>query len=399
MLEETEKKSPDKVKKSRQLGATTLDAIRSMRAMKGEIKAKSPEEQESKMSPDKLARHMKTKEAATKKAVEQATKSHKAIGKQQKKAGIEKIKQVAAEKTKKVQEVPRQAGSAGIHSEIKDRIDAHSKLVGLGAPISDLLTDLNYIRHQVDIAHAQKKLSDTHHEHFSNMIGKIKDAHIARANFNTLQNAIEKNHLPVTKELLDHMHKLSHFEFNPEGDYKEEWNKRNRRVSYLNRLAASIGYKPTTTKTTKRFMGIPYGSKEETKNVYESKEAENEHPYVKVSKGKDKTVPPRTEVAGRASHASGNSSGPDVDEQTIQIIKDVILERTAGRPAPIRYVGHRGSTARAGARAGLPRRGLTRRKPGWYLKRARARHLRGAVSPLGSAMAAERARRARRVRR
>lgn len=387
MLEETEKKSPDKVKKSRQLGATTLDAIRSMRAMKGEIKAKSPEEQESKMSPDKLARHMKTKEAATKKAVEQATKSHKAIGKQQKKAGIEKIKQVAAEKTKKVQEVPRQAGSAGIHSEIKDRIDAHSKLVGLGAPISDLLTDLNYIRHQVDIAHAQKKLSDTHHEHFSNMIGKIKDAHIARANFNTLQNAIEKNHLPVTKELLDHMHKLSHFEFNPEGDYKEEWNKRNRRVSYLNRLAASIGYKPTTTKTTKRFMGIPYGSKEETKNVYESKEAgKTEHPYVKVSKGKDKTVPPRTEVAGRASHASGNSSGPDVDEQTIQIIKDVILERTAGRPAPIRYVGRRGSTARAG----LLRRGLTRRKPEYYLKQQRQRARRQAVSPRGSLSALRR---------
>ena len=219
------------------------------------------------------------------------------------------------------------------------------------------------------------------------MIGKIKDAHIARANFNTLQNAIEKNHLPVTKELLDHMHKLSHFEFNPEGDYKEEWNKRNRRVSYLNRLAASIGYKPTTTKTTKRFMGIPYGSKEETKNVYESKEAgKTEHPYVKVSKGKDKTVPPRTEVAGRASHASGNSSGPDVDEQTIQIIKDVILERTAGRPAPIRYVGRRGSTARAG----LLRRGLTRRKPEYYLKQQRQRARRQAVSPRGSLSALRR---------
>ena len=154
MLEEAKKKSPAEVQKSRQLGATTLDAIRSMRAMKGEIKAKSPEEQESKMSPAKLARHMKTKEEATKKAVEQAKKSRKAVGKQQKKADIEKIKQAAAEKTKKVQGAPRQAGPAGIHSEINDRIDAHSKQEFLhNTPISNLLADLNNIQHQADVAH------------------------------------------------------------------------------------------------------------------------------------------------------------------------------------------------------------------------------------------------------
>ena len=347
MLEEAKKKSPAKKMTPDQLkglARTQLKTIHAALSMMGERKPRSPEEQKKKMSPAKLARRMKEEEKATDESVKQAKKSYGAVGKQQKKA--DKIKQAAAEKTKKVQGAPRQAGPAGIHSEIKDRIDAHSKQEFLhNTPISNLLADLNNIQHQVDVAHAQKKLSDTHHEHFSSMIDRTKDAHrnayIASADFDTLQNAIEKNHLPVTKELLDLMYKLAQSEIDP-SDYKKRW-ERDRRINTINQLAASIGLKPTTTKKTKRFMGIPYGSEEETKNVYESKEAEKEHPYVKVSKGNDKKVPPRTEVAGRASYASGTSSGPD--EQTIQIIKDVILERTAGRPAPIRHVGHRGSTA------------------------------------------------------
>ena len=327
MLEEAKKKSPAEVQKSRQLGATTLDAIRSMRAMKGEIKAKSPEEQKKKMSPAKLARRMKTKEAATEAAIKQAKISGKAI------------QQAAAEKTKKVQGAPRQAGPAGIHSEIEKRINAHSKLEVLhNTPISDLLGDLHYIQHQTDIAHAQNEISDADHKRFSRTINGIKDVHIARANFDTLRNAINWG-LPVTRELLDHMHKRSRFEFNPEE--KGAKNKRDERISYLNRLAASIGDKPTTTIVKKSLMGIPYNKKVITP-VYESKEAVKEHPYVKVSKGNDKKVPSRTEVAGRDSHPSGNSSGPDVDEQTIQIIKDVILERTAGRPAPIKRATSKG---------------------------------------------------------
>ena len=185
------------------------------------------------------------------------------------------------------------------------------------------------------------------------------------------------------------MHELSHSEFDPEGDYKEKW-RRDRKVSYLNRLAASIGYNPTITKKTKRLMGIPYGSEEETKNIYESKK-HKKHPHVKVSGQSEENYTERGGIEGKKSNPpSSSSSGEEWLEQTIHTIKDVILERTAGRPAPIRHVGHRGSTARAGARAGLPRRGLTRRKPEYYLKQQRQRARRQAVSPRGSLSALRR---------
>ena len=343
MLEEAKKKSPAKKMTPDQLkglARTQLKTIHAALSMMGERKPRSPEEQKKKMSPAKLARRMKEEEKATGESVKQAKKSYGAVGKQQKKADIEKIKQAAAEKTKKVQGAPRQAGPAGIHSEIKDRIDAHSKQEFLhNTPISNLLADLNNIQHQVDVAHAQKKLSDTHHEHFSSMIDRTKDAHrnayIASADFDTLQNAIEKNHLPVTKELLDLMYKLAQSEIDP-SDYKKRW-ERDRRINTINQLAASIGLKPTTTKKTKRFMGIPYGSKEEIKNIYESKK-HKKHPHVKVSGQSEEKYTERGGIEGKKSNPpSGSSSGEEWLEQTIHTIKDVILERTAGRPAPIKH--------------------------------------------------------------
>ena len=324
MLEEAKKKSPAEVQKSRQLGATTLDAIRSMRAMKGEIKAKSPEEQKSKMPLDKLARRMKGEEEATKNAVVQAEVSAREIKRQM---------GAAAKKTKKVQDAPPQAGPAGIHSEIESRIDKHANQEFLhNTSISNLLADLNNIQHQVDIAHAQKKISDADRENFSGMINGIKNVHIARANFDTLRNAINWG-LPVTRELLNHMHKRSQFEFNPKE--KGAKNKRDERISYLNRLAASIGHPPTTT-APPRWLGIPLGFKK-TKNIYESKK-HKKHPHVKVSGQSEEKYTERGGIEGKKSNPpSGSSSGEEWLEQTIHTIKDVILERTAGRPAPIKH--------------------------------------------------------------